>query len=181
MTDFRHPMHRQMIREIQKEGETLMTVLDTMLSRFFSHHPPPNLITRINRYRGAGHAQDGLHTLQGYQVDDLDYALMGADCSCARIANGGKDATTGEWFAIQKGTKLSRMSIGNSHGRSDDGGKTYYNENGYLSIPRPEFQVSPEEVVWHHVRVTELRGQGVEQPERVRIMTEERASKPWLK
>lgn len=142
--------------------------------------PRSDLVARVNRYRGGGHDDDGLHTLQGYELDDLDFALQGADNSCARIAHPGVDVTMGQWFAILKGTELSRLALGNSHGTSDDGGKTWYNETGYLSIPRTEYRVSPEEVVWHHLRVTALRAEGVEQPARVRIMTEERAARPWL-
>ena len=138
-----------------------------------------DLVERVRRYRSAGSSADGLHTLLGYQVDDLDYALQGADNSCAKANHPGRDVIMGQWFAIKKGSALSRAFLGNSHGSSDDGGKTFYNESGYLSIPHPEFQCSPEEVVWHRRRVDELRAQDVPQPERVRIMTEERAGKPW--
>lgn len=140
-----------------------------------------NLEARVLRYRRAGSDSDGLHILMGYQVDDLDYALQGADNSCARINHPGIEVATGQWFAIKKGSDLSKRWLGNSHGSSDDGGKTFYNESAYLGMPRAKFQSSPAEVVWHHSRVTELRGQGIEQSERVRIMTAERANKPWDK
>jgi hypothetical protein len=142
-----------------------------------------DLIGRVNRYRQAGSNVDGPHTLRGYQVDDLDYALMGADNSCARINHPDVDRWTreaGVWFAIDKRSDLARKSFGNSHGTSHDGGKTYITETALMGIPRPEYQASPEEVVWHHRRVAELKYRGVAQPERVHIMTAERADKPWL-
>lgn len=146
-----------------------------------------DLAARVLRYRGAGSSADGSRTLHGLQIDDLDYALMGADNSCARINNPtvSEDSHGGfrqlQWFAIKKGSELSKKSFGNSHGSSDDGGKTFYTETALLDIPKREFQSSPQEVVWHHKRVVELRKQGVDQPERVRLMNEERKSKPWLR
>jgi hypothetical protein len=111
-------------------------------------------------------------------IDDLDYALMGADNACARIKCG-TEATTGKWVAINKHSELASRSFGNSHGTSYDGGKTYRTEVAYLEAPKADCLVDAAEVVWHHCRVTELRKAGVAQPERVRIMNEERAFKPW--
>jgi hypothetical protein len=138
----------------------------------------PSLLERVRRYRSGGHAADGIHMLRSYQIDDLDYQLMGADNSCARIAFG-PEASTGEWFAINPRSDLAREHFGNSHGTSYDGGKTFLTESAYMEVPRADCRVPTEEVVWHHLRVTELRKQGVEQPKRVEMMTAERASKPW--
>lgn len=138
-----------------------------------------SLAERIARLSGAGHQDDGLHTLSGYKIDDLDYALMGAANACANIAFG-PDATTGQWFAISKKSDLARQSFGNAHGSSDDGGKTWYTETAYLEVPKPGHWVSAEEIIWHHERVKALRQSGVERPERIRIMNEERQRKPWL-
>lgn len=144
-----------------------------------------DLIDRIVRYRGAGSSVDGIHTLRGQQIDDLDYQLMGADNSCAaanfpHISRDAGGIRQLRWFAINRRSEISKRSFGNSHGSSDDGGKTYYTETALLDIPKPEYQAPPEEVVWHHNRVTELRKQGVEQSERIRIMTEERQHRPWI-
>jgi len=138
----------------------------------------PSLADRVHRYRTAGSSVDGIHTLRGLKIDDLDYALMGADNACAKIAFG-ENATTGEWFAIDRKSELAKKSFGNSHGSSDDGGRTFYTETAYLEIPKHDCRCPVEEVIWHHRRVTELREQGVERPERIRIMTSERALEPW--
>lgn len=161
-------------------GATTMGIL-AGLRIAFTGQQDEDLVARVLRYRGAGSSVDGIHTLHGLQIDDLDYALMGADNSCARInnpaAHGGFRQL--QWFAIKKGSELSKRSFGNSHGSSDDGGKTFYTETALLDIPRREYQSAPEEVVWHHRRVVELRKLGVEQAERVRTMDEERKTKPW--
>jgi hypothetical protein len=154
---------------------------------FFTRQSEASLTRRILRYRTAGSGQDGIHTLSSPKIDDLDYALMGADNSCARenfpdVSEGAHDGFRQlQWFAIKKGTELSKRSFGNSHGSSDDGGKTYFTETALLDIPKEQYQAAPEEVVWHHLRVTELRKQGVERADRIRMMTDERKSKPWLK
>jgi hypothetical protein len=147
-----------------------------------------DLIRRVLRYRRSGFIVDGIHTLQGFQIDDVDYSLMGADNSCSEINHPeiGQDSDEKGfrqllWFAIKKGTEISKRSFGNSHGSSDDGGKTYYTETAMLDIPKRQYQSSPEEVVWHHLRVNELRKKGVKQPERVYIMSKERKSKPWAR
>ena len=143
------------------------------------------LIARIERYRGAGSGCDGLHTLSQPTIDDLDYQLMGADNSCAHanfpdLPEGQDGIRQLLWFALKKGSDISKRHHWNSHGTSYDGGKTYITETALLDIPKLQYQASPQEVVWHHRRVEELRADGVERPDRIRIMTEERRSRPWV-
>ncbi len=143
-----------------------------------------NLYKRIVRYRIGGGQEDGLHTLLGKGIDDRDYLLMGCDCSCSRInypdiSEG--ELITGQWFKLKKGSDISKRLFGNSHGTSDDGGKTFYTETAYFGIPAHRYSSSVEEVVWHFQRVTKLRRQNVPNSERIRIMTEERALKPWVR
>lgn len=157
-----------------------------MLPKLFSHFwlgktHRDRLIGRVHRYRGIGSSSAGLQMLSAPQIDDLDYALQGADISCARVNfPKEREPTTGDWFAIKKGSKLSKKSLGNSHGSTDIWGRDC-NEDGFLSIPKRQFQVSAQEVVWHHLRVKELREQGISQPSRILVMIEERKSRPWLK
>ncbi len=150
-----------------------------LLTRLFGNSTD-DLITRVNRYRGQGFSEGGRNTAFSYKVDDLDYQLMGADNSCARIAFGEEQSRSGAWFAIDPHSKLAQKPFGNSEGTSYDGGKTFITESAYLAVPKPECRVSPEEVVWHHLRVVALKAAGIDQPERMRLMTEERQSKPWL-
>lgn len=141
-----------------------------------------DLVGRIKTYRSAGSEDDGLHVLSGHVIDDIDYALMAADNSCARIKAGTDDGSTfieSRWYRIDLGSQLARRSFFNSHGVSHDGGKTFLTEAALLGIPKPQYQVSAEEVVWHHRRVHGLKKRGVSQSERMRIMTLERQSSPW--
>ena len=143
-----------------------------------------DLVSRVLRYRGGGCSSGGIQVLAALEVDDLDYQLMGADNSCASINNPGVLLGTGgirqlRWFAIKPGSKLSGRSFGNSQSSSYDKGKTWVTESAMLEIPKPEYQASPDEVVWHHQRVTALKNAGVDTPARVAIMMEERKQKPW--
>lgn len=137
---------------------------------------------RILAYRTAGSDVDGLRTLSLRPIDDLDYRLMGADNSAAAANHptvGPRELRQFLLFAIDQNSELSKRQFGNSHGISHDGGKTFRTETALLDIPKLEYQASPEEVVWQLHRVDELRAQDMPQAERMRVMTAERAEKPW--
>lgn len=142
-----------------------------------------DLVARVVAYRSTGSASDGLHVLREHEIDALDYALMGADNSCARIKSGLDDPykhSEGRWYRVSE-RWTDPPNFSNAHGISSDGGKTYRTESALMSVPRQEFQVSPEEVVWHYRRELALRTEGVSQDERVRLITADRAMQPWAK
>lgn len=140
-------------------------------------------MARVEVYRRGGSTEDGIHVLfDPVKITRRDYELMAADNSCARIKSGGLsgDVTLqGLWFAVARDSGLDPNAFWNSHGSSDDGGKTWYLEALHTHIPKPEWRVSPAEVVWHRRRVDALKAAGVEQEERTRIMMEERSARPW--
>ncbi len=142
----------------------------------------PNLIERIVSYRGGRSENDGIHMLfKETGVDDLAWDLMGADNSTAQVNSGlsFEDCTEGRWFKITDGSALAKRHFGNSHGSLSSEGEDI-TESAYMSIPKPQYQADPREVAWHHLRVTDLRAESVPQEDRVRIMTAERATSPWL-
>lgn len=141
-----------------------------------------SLVDRIKSYRACGSAADGIHVLYEHKIDKLDYALMGSDNSCAEINNPSvsrEQLADGRWFACkEKEWMASECPSHNSHSRGTDRDHLYV-ESFYAAIPHRKYQSTPEEVVWHYKRVMALRKNGTPQQERVRIMTQERASKPW--
>ena len=161
-----------------------LAVLAGLLSQqpFQSVTPRQRLVDRVRRYRAAGSLADGPHLLfDAVKIDATDYALMGADNSCARIKSDEappEHHSENRWFAIAR-SWTDAPYFYNHHGASEDGGKTFYIESALLSVPRAEYQASPEEVVWHYLRVRELTEQGVEQARRIEVMTGERAARPW--
>lgn len=160
--------------------------LGILLLGFYSYYgqgdapeTPSSLAQRVIAYRKGGSTSPMAAVSTGHvTITKRDYELMGADNSCARIAAGDRQVDEGyvaqAWFTISPGWK-DHPWFPNS---------TYIDdviESALLSIPLPEYQVTPEEVVWHLLRVEELRRQSVPQEERMRRMNEERKSKPWLK
>jgi hypothetical protein len=133
------------------------------------------LAARVTRYRNTGASSGGLSVAFSYAVDDLDYKLMAADNSSAkawqRITGNpkGEDVTIGRWYSIKRGSDLSkRNDFGNSEGT--DG----YTESAYMSVVNPKYYRSPEEVVWHRLRVNELKKKGMSETERMHLMDSER-------
>ena len=142
-----------------------------------------DLVERVVSYRGGGSENNGIHMLfEKTGVDDLDWDLMGADNSTAQVNTGlsFEEYSEGRWFKIADGSALAKNNhFGNSHGYRSKTGEDI-TESAYMCIPKPQYQADPVEVVWHHLRVAELRAENVPQEDRVRIMTAERAASPWL-
>lgn len=136
---------------------------------------------RLVQIRGSGSASDGLHTImQSVKINDDDYLLMGCDNSSAARNFPNVDSDTreeGRWFS--GATNLTDKHFGNSHGNIRKDG-TVEIESFYTSLPRKEYQASPEEVAWHYVRVKQLRAEGMPTDKRISTMTAEAKDKPWL-
>lgn len=138
---------------------------------------------RIVAYRTQGSTDDGVHVVvSAHRLDDLDFTLMRADISCSKKRHPAipdSELIEGRWYTIEKNSELAKREFLNSHGSSDDGGTSFYNETAFLGLPRSEYQVSPEEVVWHKLRVDQLRTLGVPLEERLHVLAAERALSPW--
>lgn len=138
------------------------------------------LAARVRAIRGAGSSTDGLHTLSlPVKITEADYWLMGSDNSSAArnfpdISR--KEREEQRWFAAARGWNPPSW---NSHGISEDGGKTYHVETFLTSLPRSQYQATPEEVAWHAIRVKELRAAQMPIEQRVKTMTREAKEQPW--
>lgn len=138
---------------------------------------------RIAEIRGSGARDDGIHTImQAVKISRDDYFLMGCDNSSARRNYphlSYEERTEGRWFA-GAADLTDKEAGGNSHGTYRRDG-TIEIESFYTTLPKRQYQASPEEVAWHYVRLIELRQQNVPQPDRVATMNEEAKARPWEK
>ncbi len=140
-----------------------------------------SLVRRLVEIRSGGTEVDSpFATASPLKITDEDMMLVGSDQGTAQRNHPAVDLFElyeGRWFAAAK--RLDPRYAGhNYHGeRRKDG--TLKIETLYVSLPKSKYQAAPEEVVWHMMRVLELRAQGVPVEERVRIMATEARSTPW--
>lgn len=139
------------------------------------------LIKRIQKIRQSGSCNDGIHTMRQTPISQDDYFLMECDCSSAKrnypdISH--EERTEGRWFT--GGNDLDGSRFWNSHSTKRDDG-TWHVDSFYRDLPKIEYQSTPQEVVWHYMRVKELRISGISNETRLEIMSEEAKQKPWIK
>jgi hypothetical protein len=146
------------------------------------------LANRVRKIRGTGSVSDGIHTMsQAVKINNDDFYLMACDNSSARRNHPNTtylERSRQRWFTGARSLTGARpwdppsakpgVSL-NYHSTGD------HIESFVAETPKRKYQAPAEEVVWHCIRVVELRKQGVPRDQRIKIMTKEAKTKPWVK
>lgn len=131
---------------------------------------------------GGGGTQDSILLLSlPVKISEDDYLLMGCDNATAERNFPNvpeRERMESQWFA--GAPDLSKSSVGSNYHASRRRDGTWEFEAFIAGLPRKQFQVSPEEVAWHYLRVKELRSQKMPVEQRIETMNREAKEKPWL-
>jgi len=111
---------------------------------------------RIAEIRQGGWEKEGVHMIYApVKISADDYFLMGCDNSSAQRDHpelSPEEREESFWFAGGDDLTSSKINSGNYEATKNSDG-SWHVDSFYTTLPKPEYQASPEEVAWHYVRV----------------------------